>query len=374
LAAAVAVCAQILAGAQARGQALVGLRYVPDITVDLGSSVIIGGSLANDDLHGGVTALLLPDLFPPAARVAAAHGLANGDVLLVFASTLTLPGNGGVAEPRDVVRFTSATNAYSVQVHGADLGIPTNAAIDALTATADGTMLISLDISVGDFDDEDVIKITGNTLELFLDLSAIGVDPALDVDALGVNDDATQLYVSFDGSGSVDGVPFDDEDVLLYDLTSQTWSLAYDGSASGAMWPEAADLTALDVVLAATPTATPTVTSAATATATATATSTANGTPTSTASIPPGATATATATQIGTPAATSTATPTFGGSCPGDCDGSGEVSINELIILVNIALGSQPTSACSAGDLNHDGMIAINEIVTAVGSALNGCP
>jgi hypothetical protein len=42
--------------------------------------------------------------------------------------------------------------------------------------------------------------------------------------------------------------------------------------------------------------------------------------------------------------------------------------------LVNIALGSQPVSACPAGDLDHNGAIAINELVAAVGSALNGCP
>ena len=385
MAAALAVCAQFLAGGQARGQALVGLRYVPDITVDLGSSVIIGGSLASDDLHGGVTALILHDLFAPPARIAAAHALANGDLLLVFASTLTLPGNGGVAEPRDIVRFTSATQSYSVQMHGADVGIPTNAAINALTATGDGTILLSLDISVGAFDDDEVLKIAGNSLQLFLDLTAVGIDKALEIDGLGVNDSGTQLYVSFDGSGTVDGVAFDDEDVLLYDLSSQTWTLAYDGSAAGAMWPSAADLTGLDVVLASTATATPTATPVATATATATATASASPTPppgaTATATAPPTATApapptgTATATQAGTAAATQTATATVvAGSCPGDCDGSGEVTINELITLVNIALGSAPLSACAAGDLDHDGMIAINELITAVNSALNGCP
>jgi hypothetical protein len=346
---------------------LVGLRYVPDITVDLGGHVVVGGSLASDDLHGNVVSLLLAELGPPAARIGAAHSLANGDQLLVFASTLTLPGNGGVAEPRDVVRYTSATGSYSVEVHGADIGIPTNAAIDALTATGDGTILLALDISVGAFDDDEVLKIVGNSLQLFLDLPAVGIDRALAIDGLGVNDNGTQLYLSFDGSGAVDGVAFDDEDILLYDLNSQTWTLAYDGSTAAAMWPSAADLTAFDVILESTATATPTATPVATTTATTTATASVSPTP------PPGATATLTATAP--PQATGTATATVvPGSCPGDCNGSGEVTINELITLVNIALGSAPVSACSAGDLNHDGMIAINELVTAVGSALNGCP
>jgi len=60
-------------------------------------------------------------------------------------------------------------------------------------------------------------------------------------------------------------------------------------------------------------------------------------------------------------------------SCPGDCDGSGDVTINELIVMVNIALGSAPVSDCSTGDSDGNGAIAINEIIAAVNAALNGC-
>jgi hypothetical protein len=396
-----------VAATSVHGQMLDVLRYAPDITVDLGGTVVGAGVLASDDLSGGVTILAIPNL-PAEARITAAHRFANGDLLLAFDSTLTLPGLGGIAEPRDIVRFTSATNTYSVEVHGADVGIPTDAAVDALAVTGDGTILLSLDISVAGFEDEDVIKINGTDLELFLDLSAVGIDKALDLDGLDIKENgATVLYVSLDGSGTVDSVAFDDEDVLAYNLTTQTWSLVYDGSAADAHWPDAADLTALDVALVASPTATPTLTPIATDTATATsiatqvasatatltavtpvtgtATSTATGplsTPTATATAtlsataPPsvGATATATATASGTHTATASATATAGISCSGDCDGSGEVTINELITLVNIALGSLPVSACPAGDVNADGMIAINEIVAAVANALNGCP
>ena len=48
-------------------------------------------------------------------------------------------------------------------------------------------------------------------------------------------------------------------------------------------------------------------------------------------------------------------------ACVGDCDGSGVVTINELIKLVNIALGSLDISACVAGDSSGDGHITINE-------------
>lgn len=60
--------------------------------------------------------------------------------------------------------------------------------------------------------------------------------------------------------------------------------------------------------------------------------------------------------------------------CVGDCDGSGEVTVNELITMVNIALGNGPLSACAAGDADHSGGITINEIIAAVNNALGGCP
>jgi hypothetical protein len=59
--------------------------------------------------------------------------------------------------------------------------------------------------------------------------------------------------------------------------------------------------------------------------------------------------------------------------CVGDCDGSQSVAINELILCVNIALGSGQLTSCSACDLNGDGMVAINELIAAVNNALNGC-
>src|SRR5947207_3240244 len=61
-------------------------------------------------------------------------------------------------------------------------------------------------------------------------------------------------------------------------------------------------------------------------------------------------------------------------SCGGDCDGSGEVTVNELLIMVNIALGGADVVACPAGDTDQDGTIIITEILAAVVNALSGCP
>jgi hypothetical protein len=89
----------------------------------------------------------------------------------------------------------------------------------------------------------------------------------------------------------------------------------------------------------------------------------------------PTPTNTPTPTRTGTPTRTFTPTATSTGhGCPGDCDGSTSVTINELILGVNIALGSGNIASCPAFDLDGDGQVAINELVAAVNSAANGCP
>ena len=60
-------------------------------------------------------------------------------------------------------------------------------------------------------------------------------------------------------------------------------------------------------------------------------------------------------------------------ACIGDCSGNGEVTVNELVTMVNIALETAPPSQCRNGDANGDGGITVAEIVTAVTKALNGC-
>jgi len=73
-----------------------------------------------------------------------------------------------------------------------------------------------------------------------------------------------------------------------------------------------------------------------------------------------------------TPTPTSTATPTPI-PCVGDCDNSGQVTVDEILTLVNIALGNADVSTCLAGDANHDNQITVDEILTAVNNALNVC-
>src|SRR5579862_4933779 len=60
--------------------------------------------------------------------------------------------------------------------------------------------------------------------------------------------------------------------------------------------------------------------------------------------------------------------------CPGDCNGDGMVAVNELVTIVDIALGTIPLSQCRAADVDSNGNVVINEMVEAVDAALNGCP
>ena len=60
-------------------------------------------------------------------------------------------------------------------------------------------------------------------------------------------------------------------------------------------------------------------------------------------------------------------------SCPGDCAGDGVVTISDLVLAVNVALGSATVSECPAADRNGNGQVEINELIAAVNAALGGC-
>ena len=94
---------------------------------------------------------------------------------------------------------------------------------------------------------------------------------------------------------------------------------------------------------------------------------------------PPTPTPTATGMAPSTPTATPSSTPTGGtpatvtpGTCAGDCNADGIVSIDEIITLVNIALGSSDAAACAKG-IPSGTPVTIALLVRAVIGALAGC-
>ena len=104
--------------------------------------------------------------------------------------------------------------------------------------------------------------------------------------------------------------------------------------------------------------------------------------PTPTGSLPPTRTASPTpsgsATPGGPPTPTGTVqsiTPTpMPPPCLGDCDGNGEVTVDNLLLMVNISLGSAALSECPVADGNGDGQITVDEIISAVNISLTSCP
>jgi hypothetical protein len=63
-------------------------------------------------------------------------------------------------------------------------------------------------------------------------------------------------------------------------------------------------------------------------------------------------------------------------TCAGDCNADEEVTVDELTLMVNIALENPgfTTADCEPGDVNMDGAITIDELTLAVNSLLDGCP
>jgi hypothetical protein len=69
----------------------------------------------------------------------------------------------------------------------------------------------------------------------------------------------------------------------------------------------------------------------------------------------------------GSPSPTPTVVP-----CAGDCDGDRRVTVAELVLGIEIALG-RSDDECSAFDINRDGRIDIDELIVGVEASLKGC-
>ena len=214
-----------------------------DIAVDNGAGVV------NPALAPVVAAL------PLNVELAAMDRDLAGNWLIVPDITTPLPGLAATAPatPRSVLRYRPATADFVLvlDVSAAVAGFPSNARIDALAVASDGDLLLSFDTSVSipgaPCNDEDVVRYDAgtNSWSLSYDGSANGIAEGLDVDA-ATRDVATgRLLFSFDGGGVAGGVSFDDEDVLSFDSGAGTYAKYFDGSTSDPTdWPPT-DLVAL---------------------------------------------------------------------------------------------------------------------------------
>ena len=128
-----------------------------------------------------------------------------------------------------------------------------------------------------------------------------------------------------------------------------------------------------------TTTATPRPTTSATPSVTRTRTATRPPTATSSPSPLPAATETPTTVPSSTPTATATPTatdteppsPTPTPPRPGDCNLDGRVTVDEILLAVNIELGEASVTDCEAADRNRDRQVTIEELVSAVMAAIS---
>jgi len=206
--------------------------FSPDVTVELGALTLPDENVAYEDFSTAISPWVFIPL-PEHVDVVAYHLDVSGDGTVYFSVDVTSQvGAGLTITPRDVVAY-DFTN-FSIKIAGDDLGVPVGARIDAMSVEpTTGEFILSFDttVSLGGtvFDDEDLALIDGAPASLYLDGSALGVAPALDVDGASVLADGF-VVMSFDGSGVLGGITFDDEDLLLYSSLTGAWMMAYDAS------------------------------------------------------------------------------------------------------------------------------------------------
>lgn len=225
-----------------------------DVTISLQAGLVVEDQDILVDNLGGI--LLQESLGGP---IAANAGLSvvgyaeEGGLQRLFVPSTWVALTGVVAGPHNVVRFDGAT--YQVVFDAFAEGLPDGTRIDAVTRGKDGELHLSFDsfVDLGVFTaaDEDLVRFDGTTFSVVFDGSDQGVAAGLDLDAASVGPDG-RLLLSFDTSGSIDGIPFDDEDVLEFDPETLIWtpSLAFDGSVDASGDPSrwrVADLDAIQV-------------------------------------------------------------------------------------------------------------------------------
>jgi len=209
---------------------LTSSEFSTDAAVVLGGTALTAEDVALDDLAGGVAITGTGALIAPGSNVDAFERLPGGAPLFSVAVS------DGLRDPGSVYFGSVAIFNRELQ------GLPEGTDVDAVAlAWSDQDLLLSFadplvlgGLALGD---EDLVwydSATGD-VTLAFDGSAAGIDAALDLDGADVSPFG-ELWLSFDGPGVVDGVAFDDEDVLAFDPDTGDFELVYDGSAQFAAW------------------------------------------------------------------------------------------------------------------------------------------
>lgn len=226
-----ALCGLLGAAGSALAQPINEALFSPDVSVALGLVDFDDEDVAYEDFNTPISPFV-PIPLPPQVDLTAYHVNTAGSGTLYFSLDTTVELAGPlVVTPRDIVAYDFVT--FWVALSGASIGVPAGARIDALGQDpSSGLFVASFDTTVElggtVFADEDLVLL-GSPPALYFDGAGAGVPTSLDVDGASVFEGGLTV-LSFDGSGVVGGVAFDDEDLLLHSKPAGAWTMAYDAS------------------------------------------------------------------------------------------------------------------------------------------------
>ncbi|MCO5188466.1 MAG: hypothetical protein M9918_09775 [Anaerolineae bacterium] len=152
--------------------------------------------------------------------------------------------DGVVFKDEDILTYDAASGVWDIYIDLSDVGVTVD--LDAFAILDDGAILMSFNVpvaiaGVGSVDDSDIVKfiptttgaVTDGSFEMYLDGSSYDLSAnGEDIDAIGFSPTG-DLIISVAASGDVGFGTFRDEDMIVLDSVSNTWSLYFDGSDVG---------------------------------------------------------------------------------------------------------------------------------------------
>ncbi len=178
----------------------------------------------DDDLAGSRTRVKISGL-PENAILRDFHIETNGNIMFCLDIGVT-PG-GIYYAPADVIRIYGSS--FGKEFDSVAAGVHCDG---VARRGANGPLLLSFDrtFTVADatIRPADVIEFSNGVFgPKLLDARALGLADNCNVDAIDMYGTIDYLLVSFDGGGSINDIPFSDEDVMQLHLTDGTWSMRF---------------------------------------------------------------------------------------------------------------------------------------------------
>jgi hypothetical protein len=210
-----------------------------DIPADMGESpyddrdiVSYGNSSFSSYLDG--SAIGIPD-----GVNVVSFGFSGGN--RIFSVDVPTDLDGSAYTERDIISYDGSN--FSKLFDGAAAGIPAGAWIDAATVLGDGSIVLSLDVTVelggATYEDRDLIKYSASMFSMYFDGSSNSIPNGVNLDAVCVNSSG-DIFFSLDIPAEFGSLELADSDIVKWDQS--TFSLYFDGDSSGI--PEGANLDA----------------------------------------------------------------------------------------------------------------------------------